>query len=116
MTRNSGFRACVALALLIVIGSPARAFAAAGDEAAARALFLEGRKLVDEGNYADACPKFEESLRLDPGTGTSFNLADCFEHVGRTASAWARFLDVAAASKAADQADRERVARARAEK
>jgi hypothetical protein len=93
-----------------------RASAASGDEAAARALFAEGRKLVDEGNYVEACPKFEESLRLDPGTGTSFNLADCFERVGRTASAWARFLDVAAASKADGQVDRERVARMRAER
>src|SRR6185312_13224264 len=92
---------------------PARA-RAAEDEAAARALFFEARRLVAAGNYAAACPKFEDSYRLDPGIGTSFNLADCYEHSGRTASAWARFLDVAAATKAAGQLDRERVARARA--
>jgi hypothetical protein len=93
---------------------PSLARADGSDEASARALFSEGRKLVDAGNYAEACPKFEDSFRLDPGIGTSFNLADCLERIGRTSSAWARFLDVAAATKLAGQGDRERVARARA--
>ena len=84
------------------------------DEAGARVLFAEGRKLADEGRYGEACPKFEASFRLDPGIGTNFNLADCLEHVGRTASAWGRFLDVAAATRAAGQSQREQVARARA--
>jgi len=87
---------------------------AAGDEAGARVLFFEARKLAAAGDYAAACPKFEDSYRLDPGIGTSFNLADCYEHSGRIASAWARFLDVAAATKAAGQIEREQVARARA--
>lgn len=86
----------------------------AEDEAASRALFAEGRRLAATGDYVHACPKFEDSYRLAPGIGTSFNLADCLEHLGRTASAWARFLDVAAATKAAGQTDREEVARARA--
>lgn len=90
------------------------ALRAASDEAGARVLFFEARKLAAAGDYAAACPKFEDSYRLDPGIGTSFNLADCYEHSGRVASAWARFLDVAAATKAAGQLDRERVARARA--
>src|SRR5205807_91874 len=77
-------------------------------------LFLEGRKLAAAGDYAAACPKFEDSYRLDPGIGTNFNLADCYEHRGLIASAWARFLDVAAATKAVGQSERERVARARA--
>ena len=93
---------------------PALSRAAGSDEAGARALFAEGRKLAAAGNYAEACPKFEDSFRLDPGIGTNFNLADCLEHIGRTASAWARFVDVAAATKAAGQVERERVARARA--
>jgi hypothetical protein len=100
-------------AALFVAASPAPS-RAAGDEAGARVLFAEGRRLVDAGDYAQACPKFEDSFRLDPGIGTNFNLADCLEHVGRPASAWSRFLDVAAATKAAGQVERERVARARA--
>jgi len=84
------------------------------DPAMARVLFSEARKLAAQGSYEQACPKFEESLRNDFGIGTQFNLADCWEHVGRTASAWAAFLDVAAGARAAGQADREQVARTRA--
>lgn len=118
MTRSSARRgALLALGLgLGIVLVPRAARAEGAQEAAARALFSEGRRLVDAGNYAAACPKFEESLRLDPGAGTSFNLADCFEHLGKTASAWARFLDVAAATKAAGQTEREQVARLRAER
>jgi len=64
--------------------------------------------------YADACPKFEESLRLDQGMGTQFNLAHCWEKLGRTASAWALFLDVAASARASNQPDRESAAKERA--
>jgi hypothetical protein len=88
--------------------------AAETDEATARILFVEGRKLAAGGDYAQACSKFEASYRLDPGIGTNFNLADCLEHTGRIASAWAHFLDVVAATRAANQNDRELVARARA--
>ncbi len=84
------------------------------DSATARVLFEEGRRLIHKKDYADACPKFEESYRLDPGIGTLLNLADCWEHIGRTASAWARFLEIADMTKRLGQTDRERVARARA--
>ncbi|MGE0322973.1 MAG: hypothetical protein AB7S68_11755 [Polyangiaceae bacterium] len=87
----------------------------AADSATAQALFEEGKKLLAAGNSKAACPKFEESQRLDPGVGTQFNLADCYEQDGRTASAWSLFLEVAAATKKAGQSDREAVARARAE-
>ena len=29
--------------------------------------------------FADACPKFEAAMRLDPGMGIQFNLSDCYE-------------------------------------
>lgn len=80
----------------------------------ARALFQEGRTLAAEGNYAAACPKFEESLRLESGVGVQFNLANCYEHVGKIASAHALFIGAAASAKAAGQADREQVLRERA--
>jgi hypothetical protein len=105
----AGGLAALAAVLLLAGG-----IASAGDEAGARVLFVEARKLAAAGDYEAACPKFEDSYRLDPGIGTNFNLADCYEHRGRIASAWARFLDVAAATKAAGQPERERVARARA--
>ena len=106
--------AAAAIACALCVGQSPLVRAADVDEAGARVLFVEGRKLAAAGNYAEACPKFEDSFRLDPGIGTNFNLADCLEHTGRIASAWARFLDVAAATKLAGQLERERVARDRA--
>ena len=105
----------MAVAAAVIFLGDAPAARAADEQATARALFAEGRRLAATGDYAAACPKFEDSYRLDPGIGTNFNLADCFEHIGRSASAWARFMDVAAATRAAGQTEREKVARARAE-
>jgi hypothetical protein len=86
----------------------------AGDPATAEALFDQARKLMEEGAFPRACPLLEESQRLDPGVGTQFNLANCYEHEGKTASAWAIFLEVAAETKAAGQEAREEAARDRA--
>ncbi len=99
-----------ATAALLAIAAPARA----NDPATATMLFEEGRRLVGAGHYADACPKFEESERLDPGLGTQFHLADCYEHTGRLASAWALFLDVSSAAGGTGQEAREALARKRA--
>lgn len=103
--------ALAAGALCVALSAPA---AAQTDSAAARALFAEGRSLMDAERYEEACPKLEESLRLDHGMGTQFNLAHCWEKLGRTASAWALFLDVAAAARAGNQPQREAAARERA--
>ena len=83
-------------------------------DAAATALFDEGLKLMARHDYAAACPKLAESQRLGPSGGTLFNLAECYEHVGRTASAWAAWKDVAARANAAGKSDVERRALARA--
>src|SRR5262245_59523757 len=69
----------------------------------ARTLFLEARELVKSGDFAKACPKFEASLKLKAGVGTKFNLADCWEKIGRTASARELFLRVAEAAREAKQ-------------
>jgi tetratricopeptide (TPR) repeat protein len=92
----------------------ARADASLSDKAAAQTLFDEGRKLIALDRFAEACPKLAESQKLDPGVGTQFHLADCYERLGQTASAWAVFLDAAGAAKTMGQSDRERVARDRA--
>jgi len=84
------------------------------DPAAAQGLFYEARTLMGQNKFAEACPKLEESLRLDSGVGTAFNLADCNEHLGKITAAWAGFLDVAATSKNTNQPDREKLARKRA--
>ncbi len=50
---------------------------------------------MERGTYHVACPKLEEASRLSPGAGIIYNLADCFERIGKTASAWRRFFDLA---------------------
>jgi hypothetical protein len=98
----------------LFVPSNASAAPSATDVAVAQGLYDNAKVLMDQGKYTDACPKLEESLRLDPGLGTQYHLADCYEHLGRTASAWGGFLQVAALAKASGQTDREDVARARA--
>jgi hypothetical protein len=80
----------------------------------ARTLFREARGLVAERQYTEACPKFEQSLRIERGIGTMYNLADCWEKLGKTASAHRMFLVAAEAARAAGQSDRSRTARERA--
>src|SRR5262249_45322094 len=91
------------------------AHADAGTNAAADALFNEGRRLMADGQFAEACPKFLESEQLRHGLGTLLNLADCFEKVGRTASAWTTFREVDDEATKAGDAARKRVAHERIE-
>lgn len=85
----------------------------ADQKAAAQALFERGRQLLEQGHSSEACPKFAESLRLDPGIGTMLWLADCYESNDRIASAWAVFKEAAAAADLVKDA-RANVARERA--
>jgi hypothetical protein len=93
---------------------PAAKQPSAADRAAAQALFDEGRTLMERGRPADACPRFEQSEKLEPGLGTRFHLANCYEVLGKLASAHALFLEVEAEAEVRDQAERERLARSRA--
>jgi hypothetical protein len=109
-------RALVASFVAVGLVSLATAGASAQEqtEVAATALFDQGRKLMQQGKYADACPKLAESERLAPSGGTLLNLADCYEHTGQTASAWAAWKDAAARANAAGKSDVEKRALARA--
>lgn len=72
---------------------------AAAQESVAEQLFIEGRALIKAGQYEKACGKFKASHDLDPtGTGTLLNLALCHEKIGKAATAWQEFRQVAAES------------------
>jgi hypothetical protein len=98
-----------------VLAAPRAAHAdGSGDQrSAAQVLFDRGQALVEQGHFAEACPQFAESERLDPGIGSLLWLADCYENTGQTANAWTTFED-AAAMAASRRDPREAVARERA--
>jgi len=104
------------LTLCLLWVSPALAQTSATDKAAAEALFDEGVKLLGKGQYEAACKKLEDSERVDPGIGTLLYLADCYEKLGKTASAWATFRAAASMAQNAGQAERARAGMERADK
>ena len=111
MRRPTFLALLLAGAGLLVAG---RANAQPSGEQVAEKLFNEAIALVSAGKYAEACPKFEESQKLDPALGTQFDLADCYEHTGRKGSARRLFIEVADAAKAAGKSEREKSSRERA--
>jgi hypothetical protein len=64
-------------------------------------LFLEGRKLMDEGSFDEACQRFERSYALEGALGSLLNLANCEEKRGRLRRALAHWKK--AADTAGDQ-------------
>jgi hypothetical protein len=103
------------VALAAVMASAGSAFGqGSSSDAAAQSLFDEGRKLMDQRRWSEACPKLADSQRLAPSGGTLINLADCYEHTGQTASAWVAWKDAAARANAAGKRDVEQRAIKRA--
>ncbi|WP_437667487.1 hypothetical protein [Sorangium sp. So ce1182] len=111
IARSVGLGLCAAL---ISGALPAQAEPSAAEKAAAEALFDGALDLMKQGRNAEACPRLEQSYRIDPGIGTLLYLAECYEKTGRTASAWATFRQAMSESRAAGQAERSRKAQARA--
>lgn len=111
---RSRARAWLAMAALATATATAAHAQNPDNKVAAEALFDEARKLMNEGKPAQACAKFEQSQRLDPGIGTLLYLADCYEKAGRFASAWATFREGASQARAAGQADRASAGESRA--
>lgn len=83
---------------------------AAADETPAERLFRDGRALMLDGRFDDACPMLEESHRLEPHVGTLLNVAACHERQGKVASAWVDYQKALTAARAEGQAERAQLA------
>ena len=81
------FHAAAAVVLAVTASTPRVAFADDASVLRADVLFQEGRAAVREGNWERGCPRFEESLRLDPAPGTRINLGECEERSGHLVAA-----------------------------
>jgi hypothetical protein len=85
--RIAGAAAAIALWASAAVASAEGAV----DPVAAEALFKSARALVEAGDYAAGCPKFEASLALNPSASTLLNIAKCHEHDGKIATAWSDY-------------------------
>src|SRR5215472_1023142 len=94
-------------------GSATQAWAQA-DVGRADQLFKEGRELLGQKKFDDACPKLAEAYKIAPGIGGALYLADCYENQRRTASAYTTFREAQHMAEARRDA-RGDVARRRAE-
>lgn len=112
-----GMRWWATAAAVFMFASPARADeqAEAGD-AQAQALFDEAKQLIMQGKWAEACPKLARSNQLEARATTRFRLAECYEHTGKTATAWSAYLIAASDATAAGETKRAEYARERAKK
>lgn len=88
-------------AALSALLSTTAARAQSSAEAQAEELFQRAQELLAAKRVAEACPLIAESYRLDHAGGSLQNLALCYEELGKWASAYARFQELAAVSREA---------------
>lgn len=73
----------------------------------ADALFADGKKLMEAKDWDAACPKLQESHRLQPGGGVVLALAICHEAQKKYASAWNDYKEAVFFAKRDKRKDRE---------
>jgi hypothetical protein len=70
----------------------------------AEALFRQGKDLMAQKKFAEACAAFESSHKLDPSVATLLNHADCREKNGQLATSWGLFLEAERQTRARSDA------------
>jgi hypothetical protein len=88
------------LLVALVVGVPLAA--QADPKADAIALFDQGIKDLEAGNFEPACKELAASLALYDDSGTKGALAECQTSLGKVASAWKLWRDLAVTAPAAD--------------
>jgi hypothetical protein len=78
--------AAIAFALALLVGA-GRAAADAKAEREARALFTEGNKLLDAGDYVGALDLYEAAYQKFPNAKILVNMGTCLRSLGRNAEA-----------------------------
>src|SRR5690242_9793251 len=91
---------------IVIVVLLSASVARADDKATADRLFDEGRAAMAAKDYASACPKLEESQRLDPALGTLLNIGLCYEGQGRVASALAVWREAEEQARGAGETKR----------
>jgi hypothetical protein len=61
---------------------------------AAEDTFNRGLQLMQQRQYTEACAAFEQSQRLDPQFGTQYQIAACYQKVGKLATAWNMYREL----------------------
>ncbi|MDI3289553.1 hypothetical protein [Polyangium sp. 15x6] len=91
LSRHSRRAAWLGLVAATAWTRPAVAAEPAVPDPAALALFESARELVEKGDWAAGCAKFEASLMVYSAPSTMLNLAKCYEHEGKLAKAWSAY-------------------------
>lgn len=111
--RSCKFRSLAAItSALAAIVLPTHALAQdASLRADADRLFEEARRLQAQGDWPQACAKFQESYDRLPRHGVQLNLAVCSEQLGNRVTAFLQFEEALVAAQADGRDDRTQLAR-----
>lgn len=110
------FQRSIGVALVATSLWASSAAMAADDPVRAAQLYKAALELMEQKKFAEACPKFAEARRLNPSSLNSLiSLAKCYDLAGKTASAWARYQELAFEFKKQGNADGEQAARKRSD-
>lgn len=107
----------ILIGALLVVGlasEVAEVSAQVNNDAAAEALFLEGRALMERKDYAAAAAKFGASDKASPSVGARLNQGDCYAALDRTASAWTAYKAAANLAQQKQDSARARLANTKA--